>query len=43
MSTMQEKRNIPDRLGTSTARLLGSWEMLLLGVAILIFIANAFA
>lgn len=43
MSTVQEKRHIPDRLGTSFTRALSSWEVLLLGVAIAIFIANAFA
>lgn len=43
MSTLNQPRQIPDRLGTSFTRLLGSWEVLLLGVAIAIFIANAFA
>ncbi|PRD43839.1 branched-chain amino acid ABC transporter permease [Phyllobacterium phragmitis] len=43
MSALPEKRHIPDRLGTSLTRLLSSWEVLLLGVAIAIFIANAFA
>ncbi|WP_420961480.1 ABC transporter permease [Brucella sp. IR073] len=43
MSTLPEKRHIPDRLGTSLTRLLSSWEVLLLGVAIAIFIANSFA
>jgi rhamnose transport system permease protein len=43
MSTLPEKRHIPDRLGTSFTRLLSSWEVLLLGVAIAIFIANSFA
>ncbi len=36
-------RVIPDRLGTPLHRLLASWEVLLLGVAILIFIANSLA
>ncbi|MGH6762478.1 MAG: ABC transporter permease [Phyllobacterium sp.] len=43
MSAPVEKRHIPDRLGTSLTRLFSSWETLLLGVAILIFIANSFA
>ncbi|KXF76345.1 branched-chain amino acid ABC transporter permease [Paramesorhizobium deserti] len=43
MSAVPEKRRIPDRLGTSFTRLFSSWEMLLLGVAIVIFIANSFA
>lgn len=38
-----QHRRIPDRLGTSFTRLLASWEALLLGVAIAIFIANSFA
>jgi len=37
------KRIIPDRLGTPVTRLLGSWEVLLFGVAVLIFIANSLA
>ena len=37
------KRAIPDRLGTKTSRLLASWEVLLLGVAVLIFIFNSLA
>lgn len=37
------KRNIPDRLGTPLRRLMGRWEVLLFGVAILIFIANSLA
>lgn len=36
-------RHIPDRLTTSTARILKSWEALLLAVAIAIFIVNALA
>lgn len=43
MSEITERRSIPDRLGTSYTRLFASWEMLLLGVAIAIFIANSFA
>ena len=34
---------IPDRLGTPLSRLLGSWEALLLAIAVAIFIANALA
>ena len=37
------RRQIPDRLGTPLKRLLGSWEVLLFGVAVVIFIANSFA
>ncbi|MUZ75342.1 ABC transporter permease [Agrobacterium vitis] len=37
------KRRIPDKLGTPMRRLLASWEVLLLGVAVAIFIANALA
>ncbi|MCF1466032.1 ABC transporter permease [Agrobacterium vitis] len=37
------KRSIPDKLGTPIRRLLASWEVLLLGVAVVIFIANALA
>ncbi len=33
-------RHIPDRLRSRSARLIRSWEVLLLGVAILIFFAN---
>ncbi|MEJ8308197.1 ABC transporter permease [Agrobacterium larrymoorei] len=36
-------RIIPDKLGTPLRRIMASWEVLLLGVAILIFIANALA
>jgi rhamnose transport system permease protein len=45
MSTATEhtKRVIPDRLETPLRRLLGSWEVLLFCVAILIFIANSLA
>lgn len=45
MSTAAEhtKRVIPDRLETPLRRLLGSWEVLLFCVAVLIFIANSFA
>ncbi|WKL22897.1 ABC transporter permease [Agrobacterium tumefaciens] len=39
----QKSRIIPDKLGTPLRRLLASWEVLLLGVAILIFIANSLA
>ncbi|KQY45149.1 branched-chain amino acid ABC transporter permease [Rhizobium sp. Root491] len=39
----QKPRIIPDKLGTPLRRLMASWEVLLLGVAILIFIANSFA
>jgi len=39
----QAKRVIPDRLETPFRRLLGSWEVLLFCVAVLIFIANSFA
>jgi len=37
------RRIIPDRLGTRASRLLASWEVLLFGVAVLIFIFNSFA
>lgn len=37
------KRTIPDRLGTPFTRILASWEVLLFGVAVLIFIANSLA
>jgi len=36
-------RIIPDKLGTPFRRVMASWEVLLLGVAILIFIANSLA
>lgn len=39
----QMKRVIPDRLETPLRRLLGSWEVLLFCVAVLIFIANSLA
>lgn len=39
----QTKRVIPDRLETPFRRLLGSWEVLLFCVAVLIFIANSLA
>lgn len=39
----QTRRAIPDRLGTPFTRILASWEVLLLIVAVVIFIANAFA
>lgn len=37
------RRQIPDRLGTPMKRLLASWEVLLFGVAVVIFIANSLA
>lgn len=37
------RRNIPDTLGTPLRRMLASWEMLLFGVAVVIFIANSLA
>ncbi|MFN3717966.1 MAG: ABC transporter permease [Rhizobium rhizophilum] len=42
-ATEQTKRVIPDRLETPFRRLLGSWEVLLFSVAIIIFIANSLA
>jgi rhamnose transport system permease protein len=42
-ATEQTKRVIPDRLETPLRRLLGSWEVLLFCVAVLIFIANSLA
>jgi rhamnose transport system permease protein len=42
-ATEQMKRVIPDRLETPLRRLLGSWEVLLFCVAVLIFIANSLA
>ena len=41
--SVTKPRHIPDRLGTSATRLFSSWEVLLLAVAILIFIANSLA
>lgn len=41
--TNTPRRAIPDRLGTPISRILASWEVLLFGVAVLIFIANSFA
>ncbi|MGO4439020.1 ABC transporter permease [Rhizobium sp. RAF56] len=38
-----EKRTIPDRLSTPFRRVMASWEVLLLGVAIAIFIFNSIA
>ncbi|MBB6221189.1 ABC transporter permease [Rhizobium leguminosarum] len=38
-----EKRVIPDRLGTPLRRIVASWEVLLFGVAVLIFIFNSLA
>ncbi|MBX4875575.1 ABC transporter permease [Rhizobium bangladeshense] len=45
MSTLSkhEKRVIPDRLGTPFRRVIASWEVLLFGVAALIFIFNSLA
>lgn len=42
-SQTHETRVIPDRLQTPFRRLLGSWEVLLFAVAILIFAANSLA
>ncbi|MCJ8237937.1 ABC transporter permease [Peteryoungia algae] len=42
-SQTHETRVIPDRLQTPFRRLLGSWEVLLFAVAILIFVANSLA
>ncbi|GAB4515080.1 MAG: ABC transporter permease [Roseibium sp.] len=36
-------RQIPDRLRTPLQRFLGSWELLLLGVAVAVFVLNSFA
>ncbi|PJI41661.1 MAG: branched-chain amino acid ABC transporter permease [Rhizobium sp.] len=41
--TTTTRRQIPDRLGTPFKRLLASWEVLLFGVAVVIFIANSLA
>jgi rhamnose transport system permease protein len=43
MDMNDQRRHIPDRLGTPFSGIFASWEMLLLGVAIAIFIANSFA
>jgi rhamnose transport system permease protein len=46
MSTVpatSEKRVIPDRLGTPFRRVMASWEVLLFGVAVAIFIFNSVA
>jgi rhamnose transport system permease protein len=46
MSTVSapiKKRVIPDRLGTPLRRIMASWEVLLFGVAIVIFIFNSVA
>ncbi|AIC30362.1 sugar ABC transporter permease protein (plasmid) [Rhizobium etli bv. mimosae str. IE4771] len=43
VSTQSEKRVIPDRLGTPFRRIIASWEVLLFGVAVLIFIFNSLA
>lgn len=42
-SNQVEKRVIPDRLGTPFKRIMASWEVLLFGVAVLIFIFNSLA
>ncbi|TPE53020.1 ABC transporter permease [Amaricoccus solimangrovi] len=42
-SRPDSRRAIPDRLSTPGARLLRSWEALLLAVAVAIFVANCFA
>ena len=39
----QAPRVIPDKLGTPLSRIMASWEVLLLGVAVLNFIANSLA
>ena len=39
----QPRRTIPDRLTTPFKRIMASWEVLLLGVAVAIFIFNALA
>ncbi|MEO0980950.1 MAG: ABC transporter permease, partial [Pseudomonadota bacterium] len=36
-------RAVPDRLRSPWQRLLASWEILLLGVAVAVFILNSFA
>lgn len=41
--TASARRAIPDRLGTPFKRVMASWEVLLFGVAIAIFIANSLA
>jgi rhamnose transport system permease protein len=41
--TVPHPRHIPDRLSTPWQRSLKSWEVLLLVVALVIFVANAFA
>ena len=43
VSSPAEKRVIPDRLGTPFRRIMSSWEVLLFGVAVLIFIFNSLA
>jgi len=42
-ASRSEKRIIPDRLSTPFKRVMASWEVLLLGVAIAIFIFNSLA
>ena len=39
----EQRRHIPDSLGTPFSRIFASWEALLLGVAVAIFVANSFA
>lgn len=41
--TAASGRHIPDRLKSPLQRFLGSWELLLLGVAVAVFILNSFA
>ena len=43
VSENTRRPSIPDRLGTPVGRMFGSWEVLLFGVAVVIFIANSFA
>jgi len=43
MTDASTPRHIPDRLHSRSARLLKSWEVLLLAIAIGIFVANSFA
>ncbi|WP_137134442.1 ABC transporter permease [Rhizobium sp. FKY42] len=43
VNTNATRRVIPDRLGTPVSRIFSSWEVLLFGVAVLIFIANSLA
>ena len=43
MTDTTQSRHVPDRLTSRTARVLKSWETLLLAVAIAIFIFNSLA